>query len=66
VVRVEMPAGGLLAIDSLLWHGAGRNLTGETRTSMTFGYHSADDLASVADPQRFLVRGQRVYAGHSY
>jgi len=66
VERVEMPAGGLLAIDSLLWHGAGRNLTGETRTSMTFGYHSADDLASVADPQRFLVRGQRVYAGHSY
>ncbi|HEV7215556.1 MAG TPA: phytanoyl-CoA dioxygenase family protein [Chloroflexota bacterium] len=66
VVRVEMPAGGLLAIDSLLWHGAGRNLTGETRTSMTLGYHSADDLASVADPQRILVRGQRAYAGHSY
>ena len=66
VVRVEMPAGGMLAIDSLLWHGAGRNLTQETRTSMTVGYHSADDLASVADPQRILVRGQRVYAGHSY
>lgn len=66
VVRVEMPAGGLLAIDSLLWHGAGRNLTGETRTSMTLGYHSADDLASVPDPQRILVRGQRVYGGHSY
>jgi phytanoyl-CoA hydroxylase len=66
VVRVEMPAGGLLAIDSLLWHGAGRNLTNETRTSMTIGYHSADDLASVEDPQRLLVRGRRVYAGHSY
>jgi ectoine hydroxylase-related dioxygenase (phytanoyl-CoA dioxygenase family) len=65
-VRVEMPVGGLLAIDSLLWHGAGRNLTGDTRTSMTLGYHSADDLASVADPQRILVRGQRAYAGHSY
>ncbi|HEV7215619.1 MAG TPA: phytanoyl-CoA dioxygenase family protein [Chloroflexota bacterium] len=66
VVRVEMPAGGLLVIDSLLWHGAGRNLTNETRTSMTIGYHSADDLASVEDPQRILVRGRRVYAGHSY
>jgi phytanoyl-CoA hydroxylase len=66
VVRVEMPAGGMLAIDSLLWHGAGRNLTEETRTSLTLGYHSADDLASVEDPQRILVRGQRVYAGHSY
>lgn len=65
-LRVEMPAGGLLVIDSLLWHGAGRNLTNETRTSMTIGYHSADDLASVEDPQRILVRGRRVYAGHSY
>jgi hypothetical protein len=33
---------------------------------MTFGYHSVDDLASVDDPQRILVRGQRRYAGHSY
>ena len=66
VVRVEMPVGGLLAIDGLLWHGAGRNLTGETRTSVTLGYHSADDLASVPDPQRILVRGRRAYAGHSY
>jgi hypothetical protein len=34
--------------------------------SMTMGYHSADDLASVDDPQRILVRGRRHYAGHSY
>jgi phytanoyl-CoA hydroxylase len=66
VVRAEMPAGGLLAIDSLLWHSVGPNRTGQTRTSMTIGYHSVDDLASVEDPQRILVRGQRVYAGHSY
>lgn len=66
VVRVEMPAGGLLAIDSLLWHGVGPNRTSQTRTSMTIGYHSADDLASVEDPQRILVRGTRSYAGHSY
>ena len=66
VVRVELPAGGLLAMDSLVWHGVGRNRTTETRLSMTMGYHSADDLASVEDPQRLLVRGSRQYAGHSY
>ncbi|MGH2353021.1 MAG: phytanoyl-CoA dioxygenase family protein [Chloroflexota bacterium] len=66
VARVEMPVGGLMAIDSLLWHGVGPNRTGETRTSMTIGYHSVDDLASVEDPQRVLVRGRRPYAGHSY
>jgi ectoine hydroxylase-related dioxygenase (phytanoyl-CoA dioxygenase family) len=66
VVRAEMPEGGLLVIDSLLWHGVGPNRTGQTRMSMTMGYHSADDLASVDDPQRVVVRGQRRYAGHSY
>jgi phytanoyl-CoA hydroxylase len=66
VVRAEMPEGGLLVIDSLLWHGVGVNRTTQTRTSVTLGYHSVDDLASVEDPQRLLVRGQRRYAGHSY
>ena len=61
-----MPVGGLLAIDSLLWHSVGPNRTGQTRTSMTMGYHSVDDLASVEDPQRLLVRGGRAYTGHSY
>jgi phytanoyl-CoA hydroxylase len=66
VVRAEAPVGGLLAIDSLMWHGVGPNRTGETRTSMTMGYHSVDDLASVEDSQRLLVRGTRPRAGHSY
>jgi ectoine hydroxylase-related dioxygenase (phytanoyl-CoA dioxygenase family) len=65
VVRAEMPEGGLLVIDSLLWHGVGPNRTGQTRTSMTIGYHSVDDLAGVEDPQRLLVRGQRPYAGNT-
>jgi hypothetical protein len=30
------------------------------------GYHSVDDLASVEDSQRLLVRGTRPRAGHSY
>lgn len=65
VARVEMPEGGLMAIDSLLWHSVGSNKTGETRMSMTMGYHSVDDLASVEDPQRLLVRGRRPYAGNN-
>jgi hypothetical protein len=64
IVRAEAPAGGMLAIDSLLWHGVGGNRTGETRTSMTIGYHSVDDLASVEDPQKLLARGRRPYAGN--
>jgi len=64
VVRAEMPAGGLLVIDSLLWHGVGANRVGGTRMSMTMGYHSVDDLASVEDPQKLLVHGQRPYAGN--
>lgn len=66
VVRAEMPEGGLLCIDSLLWHGVGSNRTTQTRMTITMGYHSVDDLASVADPQRILVAGQRPYVGHSY
>jgi phytanoyl-CoA hydroxylase len=64
VVRAEMPAGGLLVIDSLLWHGVGGNRVGGTRMSMTMGYHSVDDLASVEDPQKVLVHGQRPYVGN--
>lgn len=64
VVRAEMPEGGLLVIDSLLWHSVGPNRTGQTRISMTIGYHSVDDLAGVEDPQRLLVRGRRPYAGN--
>ncbi len=64
VVRAEMPAGGLLVIDSLLWHSVGPNRAGGTRLSMTMGYHSVDDLAGVADPQKLLAHGQRPYAGN--
>ena len=66
VVRVEMPAGGVLATHSLVFHTVGLNRTTGTRTSITLGYHSADELAAGEDSQRLLVRGERVYAGHSY
>lgn len=66
VVRVEMPAGGVLVTHSLVFHTVGLNRTTGTRTSITLGYHSADELAAVEDPQRLLVRGERVYIGHQY
>jgi ectoine hydroxylase-related dioxygenase (phytanoyl-CoA dioxygenase family) len=64
VVRAEAPEGGLLAIDSLLWHGVGPNKTEQTRTTMTMGYHSVDDLATAGEPQCLLARGERPYAGN--
>lgn len=54
-VPVPMPAGGLLAIDSTLVHGVGENKTDGTRTSMTVGYHSVDELMDVENPKRILV-----------
>ena len=45
-IPLPMPAGGLLAIDSMIIHSAGINRTDGTRMSMTLGYHSADELAS--------------------
>lgn len=63
VVRVEAPAGGLLAIDSLLYHAVGKNKTPHSRTTLTFGYHAADTLAAVDDPFHMLIRGERMYNG---
>jgi ectoine hydroxylase-related dioxygenase (phytanoyl-CoA dioxygenase family) len=63
---VPMPAGGLLAIDSLVIHGPGRNTTNDSRMSMTVGYHSVDELSDVPNPKRVLVRGERIYRGNDY
>ncbi len=63
-VPVPMPAGGLLAIDSLIMHSPGPNKTTGTRISMTVGYHSVDELAGMENPKRVLVRGKRVYLGN--
>ena len=61
---VPMPAGGMLAIDSMVIHGAGENHTHDTRMSMTVGYHSADELMDIPNPKRLLVRGERLYSGN--
>jgi ectoine hydroxylase-related dioxygenase (phytanoyl-CoA dioxygenase family) len=63
-VPVPMPAGGLLALDSLAMHSPGANRTDGTRMSMTAGYHSVDELSSVENPKRVLVHGERIYLGN--
>lgn len=65
-VPVPMSAGGLLAIDSLVFHGAGPNRTDGSRTSLTVGYHSVDELSDVPNPKRVLVRGRHPYMGNDY
>lgn len=64
MVAVPMPAGGLLAIDSMIIHGAGPNHSAGTRMSITLGYHSVDELLDVENEKRVLVRGERVYGGN--
>ena len=63
-VPVPMPAGGMLVIDSLIFHRIGSNRTDQTRISMTIGYRSVDELAGVEDPKNLLVRGERQYTGN--
>jgi len=63
-VRAEAPAGGMLAIDSLLWHAVGPNKTPHSRTTITIGYHAADTLTVVDDPALDLVSGERHYTGN--
>ena len=63
-IPLPMPAGGLLAIDSMIVHSAGVNRTDGTRMSMTLGYHSADELMLEDNPRRVLVRGTRPYRGN--
>ena len=61
---VPMPAGGMLALDSMTIHGASENSTENTRISMTAGYHSVDDILGLENPKRVLVRGEDVYKGN--
>ena len=63
-ISIPMPAGGLLAIDSMLLHAAGRNRTDGTRMTLTAGYHVVDHHAGAWDPKRVVVCGERVYQGN--
>ncbi len=63
-IPVPMPAGGMLAIDSMMIHSTGINQTDGTRMSMTLGYHSMDELSPPDNPKRVLVRGKHIYNGN--
>jgi ectoine hydroxylase-related dioxygenase (phytanoyl-CoA dioxygenase family) len=63
-IPLPMPAGGMITIDSFIFHCAGKNRTDGTRMNLTLGYHSVDGLAGSDDPKRVLVRGERIYGGN--
>ena len=65
-IPLPMPAGGLLAIDSMILHAAGKNQTDSTRMSMTLGYHSVDEFSGSDDPKKVLVRGEKIYGGNDH
>lgn len=64
LLPVPVEVGGMLVIDGMLLHCPGENKTDKVRTSMTAGYHAVDELASVDDPARVLVRGNKLYQGN--
>lgn len=64
-VALPMPAGGVLLFDSLAFHRAGLNETRTVREAVTFAYHAVDELATVDDPSRLLVAGERLRRGNS-
>ncbi|NKB67477.1 MAG: hypothetical protein GKR89_10480 [Candidatus Latescibacteria bacterium] len=64
---VPMPRGGVLLFNDCCYHGSGVNKTQQSRRSMTLGYraHDSHDVLK-DDPEKLLVRGERVYTGHSH
>ena len=64
-VPVPMKRGGILLLDGLTFHKIGVNSTNKTRRSITFAYHSIDELSGHKDePYKLLVRGERLVIGN--
>lgn len=64
-VPVPMREGGILLLDSLVFHTAGDNRTSESRRSVCCAYHSVDELSGTGgDPKKILVCGERLYRGN--
>lgn len=63
-VPVPMKKGGILLLDSLAFHSVGWNRSRGTRMSFCFGYHAIDELSSVQDPTKVLLRGEKLYRGN--
>lgn len=60
----EVPRGGVLFFNSLLFHSAGVNRTSGERMSITLGYRSVDELQPSPPGYGHLVRGEAVYRGN--
>jgi phytanoyl-CoA hydroxylase len=63
-IPVPMQRGGVLFINSLMFHSVGVNSTSKSRMSSTFAFHSVDDLSeTTSDSKRLLLTGERIYMG---
>ena len=63
-IPVPIRRGGVLFINSLMFHSIGINTTSESRISSTFAFHSVDELAGeTSDTKRLLLTGERIYMG---
>jgi phytanoyl-CoA hydroxylase len=62
---VPMPEGGVLLFDGLAFHSVGVNRSDKTRSSMTLGFRSVDELDVEPDVRRqILVSGEFLYRGN--
>ncbi|HAA75767.1 TPA: hypothetical protein DCE37_11690 [Candidatus Latescibacteria bacterium] len=64
---VPMPKGGVLLFNDCCYHGSGINSTDQSRRSVTIGYRAHDSHDTLKDdPEKIIVRGERIYTGHTY
>lgn len=63
-VQVPMPAGSVLLFNGLVFHGVGANASGKTRTSITLGFRSVDELEKNQGDHCVLVAGENIYRGN--
>ena len=62
---VPMPKGGVLLMNSLVFHSVGINHGEGTRVSLVFACHSADDLIPSTDREStMLIAGNRQFKGN--
>jgi ectoine hydroxylase-related dioxygenase (phytanoyl-CoA dioxygenase family) len=66
-VPIPMPRGGVLLFNDCCYHGSDTNSSDHSRRSMTVAYraHDAHDVIK-DDPEKVLVRGEKVYTGHPH